>query len=373
MKVAVLLRGQARYSEVAAKLFKDTIIEKHPYIDFKIFGHTWRTMSVAMSDNNFDNSFNRYHSKIFSISDMQSKIASWNLTRFLISGDKRLYDLSKEIINNNYYHERDAVVWLRNNWNNRDISNGNTVLPTHTFVLYPGFRHTDYAYDLNNTTDIINTLGSNHRYILENAYYLGNLLGQMYSAGLSYNEFCKRADQSWVPDVIWCSRWDSVVECENLYNMLTHAASINTNTVYTRGVTVINSRAWINDYNFFMANDTANLFLGNMREHLLKIYTGSKITLTDLLDSKTMLQHLMWTKLTDNGTVIAQMPVIGHNGTKSGWHDFLIRPGIERYSLNDITVDIARQVSNDFKYPSGSGILTISQMEEFMNIPDSEE
>ena len=122
-----------------------------------------------------------------------------------------------------------------------------------------------------------------------------------------------------------------------------------------------------------MSTDTAELFLGNMRERLLKIYTGSKITLTDLLESKTMLQHLMWTKLTDNGAVMARMPVIGHNGTKSGWYDFLIRPGIERYSLNDITVDIARRASNDFKYPSSSGVLTISQMEEFMNIPDSEE
>ena len=372
MKVAVLLRGQARYSEVAAKLFKDTIIEKHPDIDFKIFGHTWRTMSVAMIDNNFDNSVNRYHSKIFLTSEIQQKIVKWNPSRYLITGDKRLYDLAKEVINKNHYEERDALVWLRNNWNNREICNGNG-LPTATFVLYPGFRHTDYAYDLNNTTDIINTLGRNHHYILENAFYLGNLFGQMYSAGLSYDVYRNRDDQSWVPDVIWSGRWDGVFECENLYNMLTHAASINTNKVYTRIVSVINSRAWIDDYNFFMANDTANLFLGNMRERLLKIYTGSKITLTDLLDSKTVMQHLMWTKLTDNGTVMSQMPVIGHNGTKSGWYDFLIRPGIERYSLNDITVDIARRASNDFKYPSSSGVLTISQMEEFMNIPDSDD
>ena len=369
MKVAVLLRGQARFSEVAAKLFKDTIVRGNPYIDFKIFGHTWRTMSVAMTDTTCD-TLNRYHSKIFLTSEIQQKIVKWDPSRFLISGDKRLYDLAKEVINKNHYEERDALVWLRNNWNNREICNGNG-LPTATFVLYPGFRHTDYAYDLNNTKDIINTLGNNHQYILENACYLGNLLGQMYSAGLSYDVYRNRDDQSWVPDVIWSGRWDGVFECDNLHEVLSYAKK--TKAVYTRDIKVIDSRAWISDYNFLMSTDTAELFLGNMRERLLKIYTGSKITLTDLLESKTMLQHLMWTKLTDNGAVMARMPVIGHNGTKSGWYDFLIRPGIERYSLNDITVDIARRVSNDFKYPSGSGGLTISQMEECMNIPDSDD
>lgn len=372
MKVALLLRGQARYCEIAAKLFKETVIETHPYIDFKIFGHTWRTMSVAMTDNAFDNTKNRYHSKIFLTSEIQDKIIKWNLARYLISGDKHLYDLAKEIINKNYYEERDALVWLRNNWNNREICNGNG-LPTATFVLYPGFRHMDYAYDLNNTTDIIDTLGSNHRYILENTYYLGNLLGQMYSAGLSYDVYCNRDDQSWVPDVIWSARWDGVFECDNLYRVLSYAASKNTNTVYTRFVKVINSRAWISDYNFLMSTDTAESFLGNMRERLLKIYAGSKITLTDLLESKMHLQHLMWTKLTDNGAVMSQMPVMGDKGTSSGWNDFLIRPGIETYSMNNITTEIAQQVSNNFNYPSGSGNLTVAQLEEYMNIPDGDE
>lgn len=372
MKVAVLLRGQARYSEIAAKLFKETVIDAHPYIDFKIFGHTWRTMSVAMTDTTSDNNLNRYHSKIFLASEIQQKIVKWKPSRYLISGDKHLYDLAKEVINKNYHEERDALVWLRNNWINREIGN-NKGLPSATFVLYPGLRHMDYVYVLNDTPDIINTLGSNYQYILENAFYLGNLFGQMYSAGLSYDVYRNRDDQSWMPDVIWSSRWDGVFECDNLHKVLSYAASKNTNTVYTKSVNVINSRAWISDYNFFMSTDTAELFLGNMRERLLKIYAGSKITLTDLLESNHHLQHLMWTKLTDNGAVMTQMPIIGDRGTNLGWNDFLIRPGIETYSLNDITVRIAQQVSNDFTYPSGSGKLTITQLEEFMNIPDSEE
>lgn len=373
MKVAVLLRGQARFSEIAAAMFKKTVVEQYPHIEFRFFGHTWRTMSVLMIDSESKNSVHRYHSKIFSVNEIIEKISPWTLNRFHISGDKLLYELSQDIIEKNiqYYNDQTMHTWLKNNWVDSDEYNG-AKLPRHAFILYPGIMSMDYPAIANTFYEISEEQNRLYRTITEHKFYLGNLLGQMYSAGKSYECFCEREDQSWVPDVIWSTRWDGLFECTELYKVFYYVkgTSINQKPVYVRQVKVLESRAWIDDYNFFMTPDTAESFLGNMKERLFKIYTGSKINTLDLLNSNSHLQHLMWTKLARNGVQFTQMPVIGNTFRLLGWEHLLVRPGIEAVPPEEITMQKLKDIADNFDYPQGTGLIDIADMNKIMSVSD---
>jgi len=365
MKVAVLLRGQARYSKIAAQLFKDIVVNKYPDIEFKFWGHTWRTMAIPLSVPDFKNDKDRYASKIFSTSDIVDRITPWNLTGYNVTGDKLLYDLSKEIININHRNSQDVYKWV--------LQNNDTTLPNNMFILFPGMIPANYSEYLNNSYNILDDIKYVHRLIVRHTFNLGNLLGQMYSAGLSYDMYTVRDDKSWVPDVIWSTRWDGVFECEKLHDVLDYV--VNTSIchpnkyVYAKAVSVTNSRAWVDDYNFLMTPSTAEHFLGNMRERLLKMYTSSRIVLSDLLNSDGHLQHLMWTKLATNDIILAQMQIIGNPPTMSGWANFLIRPGIEKLSPDEMTLSRVRYISHHFVYPAGTpDLLTIEEMNEIMNV-----
>lgn len=364
MKVAVLLRGQARFSELAARFFMETVVNKNPDIEFRFWGHTWRTMNVSLTTPDFKNDVNRYHSKIFSTAEIMERVSPWNLSGVTVSSDRILYDLSKDIVNKNHRNGKHGYKWVQHNLNFDEVQDKYS-LPSGTFILFPGFAHMHYDELITTTNNICGDIKWFHYLFIDHAYKLGNLLGQMYSAGLSYDCYKNREDQDWVPDIIWSARWDGVFECNNLATVL-HNVIVDTGSqaiIFTKHLKVTHSRVWLDDYNFLMTPFSAEQSLSNMHDRLFQIYTGSRYVLADLLDSGLLLQHLMWSKLATHDVTFEQM-------ARPSWDHFLIRPNSANIPPDEMTVDRLRAATNNFVYPQGSGDLDIYELERIMNLPD---
>ena len=95
MKIAILLRGQPRFSENSSKLFDILVKRQNPEIEFKVFAHAWNHISSKLIED--DNSHNEFI-KFMSHDETYDLIKCWNPSKYRINSNNKTFTLIEQII-----------------------------------------------------------------------------------------------------------------------------------------------------------------------------------------------------------------------------------------------------------------------------------
>lgn len=310
MEIALLLRGQPRFSKYGAILFKK-FIENKFYQDglrVKIFISTWRSVSNVMTAENLtEDSIVNAREFDQSLLDRNKMIAEelqpWTPLHYRVEHENSLFNLVTDLISNSA-KDFELVTWLDNHyydkkhdgWTNSSTMfvNPNTKYKRHKLheLLHFG-EHNLYDYEL-----------------MASALRTHYVLGQIYSGSKSYDSYLKYKEThpDYTPDLIISSRLDAfhwVEDYTQLQNLLNfckaknRAPHYNNNSVMVEGLSVIRGFPVISDYNFYMTPENADMFFkskwGSIEENLKNLFTVDKHRLISLFDSGPTLQHALWT------------------------------------------------------------------------------
>ncbi len=128
MKIAVLLRGQTKFADIGAELFKKQVAERFPQHEFKVFMHTWKSrattadIETTVDDTPIDRCFSVYSLPVDTI--LNDYIRKWDpyLARHHIGTENELFRLAKQIIKSNLEDETFIDWWHKQYVPNSDYS-----------------------------------------------------------------------------------------------------------------------------------------------------------------------------------------------------------------------------------------------------------
>lgn len=332
MKVAVLLRGQPRYFEYGASYFNRFI--KNSSVDFRIFIHSWDSQSLAMTSQNHSliEKTSYYALENIGSSTLYDQLVKhWNPSSIQIDSNIEVIKLAKNIIDWNQSNDTHTKKWFF-----------------------------DSVYYDNLFFPVLDAEGinANNRYkYADGVIRLSHFLSQYYSSGESFQVFNKYSQNNdWIPDVVWLTRQDSVVRngvISNINSVFEFVSMFKgSNLVFVNDMNFNKSREYINDFNFFMPYSSAEKFLGDMKIRLFDIFAKNKLVALSLINSGSLLCHMIWTRLTNNGAEIHKLnPVSRVSPFDRAWEDCIIRPGIEKFSADETTFDSIKKIAHEFVYP----------------------
>lgn len=367
MKIAVLLRGQPRFSDYGADLFRKFVQDRFPEHEFDIFIATWKTISNTMEKTIDPDAVvygREYDQTLLEIDETIDLIKKWRPKRFDVTFEKELFDLLKtiyiELVSDVEKYE--ALRELLDEEDGKEPLNGKNVLvPGYTNV----FESKEYL--------ITNLIWGNKIELSESAYELKRnminnqyLFGQVYSAGKSYEAFeiyCK--DNNYTADLVWSTRQDMI----HWFNRAESFDVIKKDLERLEGeqkfphmmvdkIEVQKGRPWVSDYNFYMLPETADHIFSDIKGKFKEWILEDTLSLLPAIGSGSVLQHVLWTSFYRNCNMVALNPY-----TKPA-HSTVIRPvkNIEKIvkdTLNSPTtietvIKFLKDTSNKYPYPNAN-------------------
>lgn len=331
IKIALLLRGQPRFSAEGAELFKRFILKNHPNLDLKVFAHSWDSLSRRMTSS--DSEKRKEERAIFdriAHDEVIGKIHPWNPSKCQVETEVDTFKLAGEIKSKLVEKEKITYEWYKNylklnNWditdpafNNRNLIMPEGLLADDTFTI----SKTHYSDQM-------------HLQLMAELYdeqiRLTYLLGQMYSAGKSLSLLQTFSnDYQWNPDIVISTRYDVfmwVFSFPRLINDYRNMRRDGSPIIWSKAINIIDGRPVMNDYAFIGDLVSFTSFLSNIRKRLYSAFTNNSMEMMNVIGSGKTLQHLLWTKLPDSDVKFIQ-PSFGH------WNAEILRPGY--FDLNDV-------------------------------------
>lgn len=310
MEIALLLRGQPRFSKSGAVLFKK-FIENKFYKDglrVKIFISTWRSVSNIMTAADLSPNINFYPREFDqSLLDrnkvINEELIPWAPLHYRIEQEHDLFNLVTELVCD-AAKDSDLVDWIDTHYRGVELDGWNN---TATMFVNPNTK-----YKKDKIHKLLHFGGSDpYDYeLMASALRVHYVLGQIYSGSKSYDSYLKYKEKhpDYNPDLIISSRLDAfhwVDDYTHLVNLLNFcraknkAPHYNNNSVMIEGVSIIRGYPVISDYNFYMTPENADMFFkskwGSIEENLKHLFTTDKHKLISLFDSGPTLQHALWT------------------------------------------------------------------------------
>lgn len=327
MKIAVLLRGQARFAELGAQVFNKYVRDRFPQHEFKVYIATWKSMSLTMSTEQTDPNAvcygREFHQEILSEEEVAKTIMSWSPARFNIYKEQVLANLVRNIMLKNQ-GDSEYIKWIEKTLTENKKRDGLQLLrPATPLNIFAENLNEAYGRILSDQPLI---LSDGAQALKRQAINIQYILGQVFSAGKAHDVLQKHIKvDGWEPDLIWVTRpdWYGWLEHENyfsdMYNFLKRQPDPTIGVDY---VSIVRGRPHITDYNFYMLPDTAMAALDNIDENIFELLTDDKELSSMLIGSGTSLQHLLWV-LVFRKFALKNMPNTQHSSPRP---NNIIRP-----------------------------------------------
>ena len=318
MKIAVLLRGQPRFSQYGAAFFKKFVQERFPEHEFSIFVGTWKTISNVMDTPQELDAVvygREYDQRLLTLDETIDLVRPWGPRKFTVIPEHELFGLLKDIYATllNDQERYDAIREILET--EPDEPNGkNLVAPGCLDVVFESeeFLVTNLVWG--NKIELADPVYELRRNLINNQY----LLGQIYSAGKSYEIFESYAkENNYEPDFIWSTRMDMIhwynspEGFDTMKRDLTRMESEKDYPcIFADQVEIHNGRPWASDYNFYMLPDTAKHLLDDIQEKFKSWILEDTRLLMSVIGTGSGLQHALWLNFFRKCSVIPLNPFI---------------------------------------------------------------
>jgi hypothetical protein len=340
MKIAVLLRGQLRFSEEGAHLFKKFVIDKFPQHEFEFF------VSAPMRIYDFKTPAPKFNLINLTPSEAEEKIRYWPLTRrWSFQSERKLFDTIKKIVIE-LSNDNKLINWLSNHNEqyNRDTPIFDFSCPPLTDV--PDGNYTiDFSYDpvkifydsISEKNSLIfdkvdlfgDILEISQRMATKSTLYhnsalknytieLHNFISQYYSFIQSFKTLKDYISDypAYKPDLVWSTRTDIfhifnnrpdhfdilLKQLEVLENLSENDSS--NKIITTNLIRIDNNQPYICDFNLFstvtMLDNILNLDKQESTDIIFNAMIKNKTHFIKTNDAKYRVQHVLWSAFFNN-------------------------------------------------------------------------
>ena len=102
MKIAVVLRGQARCAKLASELFQRFVVDENPQHEFDVFIHTTNTETICDAKDLPQRPLNVYDVELQDVDNIhENYLKYWNPKKYIIEGTNKFLTTINNIINEN--------------------------------------------------------------------------------------------------------------------------------------------------------------------------------------------------------------------------------------------------------------------------------
>jgi hypothetical protein len=381
MKIAVLLRGQPRFSDYGAALFKKFIKERFPQHEFRIFIASWKSVSNVMaSPIPVDSEVygREYDQTLLNVDQIEDTLKKWKPGRFRIINESELFNLIRQIYRELISDQRKYTALQ--NILPKDIdppeNARNLLVPTDIDDLIRGFSHPDLLINnimWNNKIEYSAPTYALKRNMINNHY----LYGQIYSAGASYEVYRDHSlEQDWHADLIWSTRQDMLSwypdnSFEGILRDLTDDCKKcdDSPTVFADRVEIHRGRPWVSDYNWYMQPSCAQKLLDNIQQRFHDWILNETKQLITIVGSGASLQHVMWSVFFNSANILQLNPFIMPTNSLPLRPlpnlDQLITQILEGPTEAEAVQSLANEINKTYFYPSSNAPVPDSVVDQW--------
>lgn len=390
-KIAVLLRGQLRFSREGAHLFKKFVIDKFPQHEFDFFFYAPKRISAPPGPNSLYNSVNLTPTEAeMLVSYWQPRVRYWQfqnesdlfdlikkVTLDLVS-DRKLYDWLT------YYHERHNIQpkimpFHLTPPSDPPIGDYKDDFTYNTAeILYKSISTNEHIFDqtgdlvdIHHVNDkIANSAHLYHNLVLkEYAIKMHNLLSQYYGFIRSFQLLKKYMKENPVykPDLVWSTRTDlchEFVESVDRHtkfetmisqlNMIYDKDKINNRKVIlSNSVQIERNQPYICDLNLFstvaMLDNIFDLENQTCEDIINNALTTNKIHLIKTMEANELTPHTLWSAIFNNASFRCVQNTVWHQS----WvirHNYDLEQ-ILRMTGTDEDINSIKRMYRQFSYP----------------------
>ena len=268
MKIAVVLRGQARCAKVASKLFYRHVVDQYPQHDFDVYVHTTNTETIVDTLKNKEH--RPLHLYDLEITDLdyieKNYLNHWKPKKFIVEGTSIFFKTIEKIINLNnkdvYFQQ-----WLEEKYPH--------LIDTHTPNLIYGDKK------------------ENYRLRLHSLYFMA----QHWGAARVYNLLqSSKQDYDLViqtrPDCFFYFEEESLQNLKNKKQEKTNNSRKNIkHYVMSNILGVRHSRPFVSDTLYISDMATTKAWFPDTEQTFVNLFTKHKNLLVDMLDDREVKWH----------------------------------------------------------------------------------
>jgi hypothetical protein len=390
-KIAVLLRGQLRFSREGAHLFKKFVIDKFPQHEFDFFFYAPKRISASPGPGSVFNSINlTVHEAESLVSYWQPRVRYWQfhneadlfepikkITLDLVS-DRKLYDW---ITYHNTKHNIQDKIMPFHLTPPSDPPNGDykdDFTYSTADILYKSIakneKMLDQTGDLSDILDLNDKIASKanlyHNLVLkEYAIKLHNLMSQYYGFIRSFQVLKNYMKENpyYKPDLVWSTRTDlchEFVQSVDQYNkfetIISQLESIyakdsanNSKVILSNRVQIERNQPYICDLNLFstvtMLDNIFNLEEQTFEDIIINSMTKNKIHLIKTMEAQESTSHTLWSAIFNNASFRCVQNTAWH-------HSWVIRYNYDQEQILRMTgteedIILIKRMYSEFSYP----------------------
>ena len=382
MKIAVLLRGQLRFSEEGAHLFKKFVIDKFPQHEFEFFvSAPMRINFFPNSENKIENTAPRYNNVNLTVEETEKKIKFWpDVRQYHIQTEYEVFNIVKkivlELVSDSTFYD-----WRNQHSDKFNYHNGmiDFTAPPVDPVLRNDFK-TDFNHILyknlcpeiilvNQTNEMMRLKSLFENYytyynisLCDYAITLHNLISQYYSFAKSFMVLKEyMSNNQYNPGLVWSTRTDvfhTFTGSGDIFEAISSQIDFLTeekesNPIISPDVLINKGLPWINDYNLFSNVSSLDKILDSYscEDILVNAMVRDKLSFFNIKFHPMSIQHTMWAKIFNTAWFY---PYCSHSQQhQSG----LIRFNFDSNAIMNMTgslsdLEMLKQMSDEFSYPT---------------------
>lgn len=293
MKIAVVLRGQARCAKLGSELFQRFVVDENPQHEFDVFIHTTNTETICDARDLSLRPLNVYDVELQDLDYIHENYLNyWKPKKYIIEGTNKFLNTIDNIINEN---KKDTKL--------NNILN----IESHVPNLLSGINN--YQVKLHALHFMSQHWGAARGYSLIDSDY--DLILQTRPDCLFYFE----------KDMI--QRANDILE----YTASNHLKGISTQ-VMSHILSVRFSKPFVSDYLYVHKQNIISQWFLDVEKTFFDLFTKDKLDLYDLIgDDQTKFQNLLFLKFGKKLEFINN-----HNC----WKAEIVRPGVEINQTDDV-------------------------------------
>jgi len=295
MKIAVVLRGQARCAQLGSELFQRFVVDENPQHQFDVFIHTTNTETICDATDAKNRPQNLYDVEIQDLNYIhENYLKYWKPKKYIIEGTSKFLTTINNIIKEN---NKDTAL--------KNILN----IDTHAPNLLGGGNDNDYMLKLHALHYMSQHWGAARGY---------NLIDSEYDLILQTRPDClfyfKPGDIQKSLDII------NYMASNNLKNITTQ--------VMSHILSVRFSKPFVSDYLYVHKQNIISQWFPDVEKTFFDLFTKDKLDLYDLIgDDQIKFQNLLFLKFGKKLEFI---------NNYNCWNAEIIRPGVEINETDDI-------------------------------------
>ena len=386
MKIAVLLRGQMRFSEEGSHLFQKFVMEKFPQHEFDFFISTPKRIKLITTP------MTVFANKNLSQLETEKQIAYWlNVRHWHLQNEYDLFEVIKksiiELANDEKYYD-----WLshHNKKYNFKEKFGNLNLTPPLSGIPPGSMSIEFQYDgakmlydsisphmsmldqvgvIQDLLDLCDKVSDNaviyHNVVLKHyAIEIHERMSQYYSFARSYKVLKDYMNTytDYTPDIVWSTRSDifHIFNSDDRFDILQQQLNnlmkdkiTDKKALISNLVLIDRNQPYVCDFNFFstvpMLDNILNLDKQTCEDIIFDALTKHKTNLIKVKDANGATPHVLWPAVLN--TACFRQSSAMHQHFSSVIRYNFDSAKILKMSGSNSDETLLRKMNTNFKYP----------------------